>query len=126
MCIRDRVGNTPLVRLHAVTNGAPAEVVLKLEYYNPSHSVKDRIGVSMIDAAERDGKRFKLPVSFGGIDHRHTDAVFDAVGRVVIFQFEDHFCRGAVGYSVQAHQGGITNPVSYTHLRAHETVLDLV
>src|SRR5450759_1319566 len=50
------VGNTPLVRLHVVTNGAPAEVVLKLEYYNPSHSVKDRIGVSMIDAAERDGK----------------------------------------------------------------------
>lgn len=54
--VTELVGNTPLVRLHAVTNGAPAEVVLKLEYYNPSHSVKDRIGVSMIDAAERDGK----------------------------------------------------------------------
>ena len=54
--VTELVGNTPLVRLHVLTIGAPAEVVLKLEYYNPSHSVKDRIGISMIDAAERDGK----------------------------------------------------------------------
>ena len=50
------VGNTPLVRLNRVTEGAVAEVVAKLEFYNPAHSVKDRIGVAMIDAAERDGK----------------------------------------------------------------------
>jgi cysteine synthase len=50
------VGNTPLVRLRRLTEGAKADVVAKLEYYNPAHSVKDRIGVSMIDAAEKAGK----------------------------------------------------------------------
>ena len=50
------VGNTPLVRLNRVTEGAVAQVVAKLEFYNPAHSVKDRIGVAMIDAAERAGK----------------------------------------------------------------------
>ncbi|MBP7692289.1 MAG: pyridoxal-phosphate dependent enzyme, partial [Anaerolineales bacterium] len=49
------IGNTPLVRLRRVTAGAGAEVVAKLEFYNPAHSVKDRIGVAMIDAAEQAG-----------------------------------------------------------------------
>ncbi len=49
------VGNTPLVRIRCLTQGAKAEVVAKLEFYNPAHSVKDRIGVSMIDAAEKEG-----------------------------------------------------------------------
>jgi cysteine synthase A len=50
------VGNTPLVRLNRITDGAPATVLAKLEYYNPAKSVKDRIGLSMIEAAERDGR----------------------------------------------------------------------
>ncbi len=50
------VGNTPLVRLRRLTEGCVADVVAKLEFYNPAHSVKDRIGVSMIEAAERAGK----------------------------------------------------------------------
>jgi cysteine synthase A len=50
------IGQTPLVRLRRVVDGAKATVVGKLESFNPLWSVKDRIGVSMIDAAERDGK----------------------------------------------------------------------
>jgi len=50
------IGNTPLVRLNRLTAGLPGQVVAKLEYFNPAHSVKDRIGVAMIEAAERDGK----------------------------------------------------------------------
>jgi cysteine synthase len=53
--ITELVGNTPLVRLNRLNKDGFAQVVLKLEYFNPSHSVKDRIGVSMIDAAEKAG-----------------------------------------------------------------------
>jgi cysteine synthase len=49
------IGNTPLVRLRRVTDDAGAQVVAKLESYNPAHSVKDRIGVAMIDSAEQAG-----------------------------------------------------------------------
>ena len=50
------IGNTPLVRLNRLTEGAGATVVAKLEFYNPASSVKDRIGVSIVDAAEASGE----------------------------------------------------------------------
>jgi cysteine synthase A len=53
--VTELVGNTPLVRLNRLTEGLPGTVVAKLEFFNPAHSVKDRIGIAMIDAAERDG-----------------------------------------------------------------------
>src|ERR671937_1838355 len=49
------VGNTPLVAVPRLGADLPGEVVAKLEYLNPGGSVKDRIGIAMIDAAERDG-----------------------------------------------------------------------
>src|SRR5689334_23706900 len=54
--VTELVGNTPLVRIRRLTGGAKGQVVAKLEFQNPAHSVKDRIGVAMIEAAERAGR----------------------------------------------------------------------
>ena len=54
--VSELVGRTPLVRLNRLTEGLGAQVVAKLEFYNPANSVKDRIGVAIIDAAERAGE----------------------------------------------------------------------
>ena len=53
--VTELVGRTPLVRLNRLTEGAGAQVVAKLEFYNPANSVKDRIGVAIVDAAALSG-----------------------------------------------------------------------
>jgi cysteine synthase A len=50
------IGNTPVVRLNRIVQDLEADVMAKLEHFNPLGSVKDRIGVSMIEAAEREGR----------------------------------------------------------------------
>ena len=54
--VTELIGNTPLVRIRRLAQGAGADITAKLEFYNPAHSVKDRIGWAMIDAAEQAGK----------------------------------------------------------------------
>jgi cysteine synthase A len=54
--VTELIGNTPLIRLNRMAAGSAAQVLLKLEYCNPAHSVKDRIGLAMIEAAEAAGQ----------------------------------------------------------------------
>ena len=54
--VTELIGNTPLVKLNRVTAGMPATVLAKLEFFNPAHSVKDRIAAAMLDAAQAEGK----------------------------------------------------------------------
>ena len=54
--ITELVGKTPLVMLNRLPGGAKAQIAAKLEYFNPAHSIKDRIGVAMVEAAERSGE----------------------------------------------------------------------
>ncbi|MET0856755.1 MAG: pyridoxal-phosphate dependent enzyme, partial [Telluria sp.] len=54
--VTELIGNTPRVRIRRLAQGAGAEIVAKLEFYNPAHSVKDRIGLAMVEAAEAAGR----------------------------------------------------------------------
>lgn len=54
--VTELIGNTPLVRIRRLAQGAGADITAKLEFYNPAHSVKDRIGWAMIEAAEQAGR----------------------------------------------------------------------
>ena len=54
--ITELIGNTPLLQLNRLTEGLGARIVVKLEYFNPGSSVKDRIAIAMLEAAEREGK----------------------------------------------------------------------
>ena len=61
--VTELIGNTPLVRIRNLSKDCLADVVVKLEFFNPAHSVKDRIGVSMINAAEEEVKEMRSKIS---------------------------------------------------------------
>src|SRR5438034_630397 len=76
--VLDLVGNTPIVRLDRISEDVPGTILAKLEYMNPGGSNKDRIGLAMIEAAERDGKlkpRGTIVISVG------TGGTISGVGR---------------------------------------------
>ncbi len=54
--IVETIGNTPLIRLNNVTKGVPGQIYAKVEYFNPGHSMKDRMAIKMIEDAEKEGK----------------------------------------------------------------------
>ncbi len=55
-CLIETIGNTPLVKLNSVNKGIKGTLLVKVEYFNPGHSIKDRIAVKMIEDAEKQGK----------------------------------------------------------------------
>ena len=80
------IGNTPMIKLNKIVEDFPCDVYAKVEYFNPGHSVKDRMALQMVEDAEAEGK-----LKPGGTIIECTS--------------------GNTGMG----------PVSYTHLRAHET-----
>ena len=82
----DLVGNTPLVRLHRVTEGIAAQVLAKVEYFNPGGSVKDRIALAMVEAAERSGA-----LKPGGIIVEPTSGN-TGVGLAIVAQKKGYTC----------------------------------
>ena len=54
--ITELIGDTPLIKLNRINKGLKPQIFAKLESHNPGGSVKDRIGIAMLDAAEKDGK----------------------------------------------------------------------
>src|SRR5207302_11106949 len=54
--ILDTIGNTPLIKINKITKDLPCTVLAKVEYFNPGNSIKDRMALRMIEAAEQEGK----------------------------------------------------------------------
>ena len=116
--ITDTIGDTPIVRLNRLpqTRGVKADILAKLEFFNPIASVKDRIGVSMIDAMEQEGAitpdtvlieptSGNTGIALAGVDHRDADAVLDRPEGVEALGLGDDDAPGVADDAAQADQG---------------------
>ena len=80
--VSELVGNTPLVKLNRVNDGCVATVVAKLEFFNPGHSVKDRIAVAMLDAAQAAGQLGPDTVVLEPTSGAEKDTILGALDRL--------------------------------------------
>ena len=115
------VGNTPLVALQRMAEGLEAEVVAKLEYLNPGGSVKDRIGVAMIDAAERDGLiergRSVIVEPTSGNTGIALAMVCAARGYELVLTLPEGMTRERTALASHLRRGGPPDPVARGHER---------
>ena len=147
--ITKTIGHTPLVRLNRITQGLEVAVLAKVESFNPLGSVKDRIGVNMIDAAERDGliqddtiiveptsgntgvglaftcaaRGYHLVLTMPDTMSVERRRLLQALGADLILTPGAQGMKGAIEKAEELAAQGPRYfiPVSYTHLRAHET-----
>ena len=144
----EAIGETPLVRLHTFNDGT-AELFAKVEYFNPGGSVKDRVGLAMIEAAERAGtlrpggliieptsgntgiglalaaavKGYRLILTMPETMSVERRKLLAAYGAELVLTPGAEGMKGAIAKAeaIRAENPGSIIPVSYTHLRAHET-----
>ena len=148
--ITQAVGNTPLVRLNRLAQDLPGDVAVKVEFYNPANSVKDRIGTAIVDAAEAAGeltpggtivegtsgntgialamvgaaRGYRVILTMPETMSTERRVMLKAFGAEIVLTPGADGMRGALERAQEIVRSTPNSiwAVSYTHLRAHETL----